>query len=148
MRSTSRYRRPPPHRLVAVELLLEYALASGEVRQLSLELVQPSCDEPRLELGQVSSGSLGEQLRTPPGDYALHGGGVIGRHLQQHGVQVVAPSLSPRSPRVRESSTTRMPPRSSSWPTPRATRPACARASTIETFSDALTRCAPARLIT
>lgn len=64
VRSKRPYRRPPPHRLVAVEPLLEHALATGEVRQLSLELVQPSCDEPSLEPGQVTSSRLGEQRRT------------------------------------------------------------------------------------
>lgn len=59
----SSYRRPPAHRLVAAEPLLEHALATSEVRQLSLELVQPGRDEPHLEPGEVSSASLGEQLR-------------------------------------------------------------------------------------
>jgi hypothetical protein len=68
--------------LVAVEPLLEDALATSQVGQLSLELVQACRDEPHLELGQVAPGVLGDQLRTPPGDDPLHSRGVIGRHLQ------------------------------------------------------------------
>ena len=73
----SPYRWLALHRLVAVKSLVEHALAPSEVRQLSLKFVQASCDEPRLQPGLVTSGTLGKQLGAPSCDDALHRGGVI-----------------------------------------------------------------------